>query len=127
MSKCAIYCRVSTDNQEREGTSLQTQLDGCLTYCQKQGYTVFHRFVGSESGLILDQPMRNELRELVRNKQIDVVVVYCLDRLSRDPTHGSILLDELEKYGVKLEGVTEDIENSDLGRLISYIRGFASK
>ena len=25
--KAAIYCRVSTDNQEREGTSLQTQLD----------------------------------------------------------------------------------------------------
>jgi len=32
--KAAIYCRVSTDNQEREGTSLQTQLEACRDYCQ---------------------------------------------------------------------------------------------
>jgi hypothetical protein len=31
----AIYCRVSTDNQEREGTSLKTQLEACLKYCQE--------------------------------------------------------------------------------------------
>jgi len=125
--KAAIYCRVSTENQEREGTSLQTQFEACLKYCHDKGYDVSYRFVGSESGLILDQPMRNDLRELVRTEAIDVVVIYCLDRLSRDPTHGSILFDELEKHGVKLEGVAEDIENSDLGRLVSYIRGYASK
>jgi site-specific DNA recombinase len=56
-----------------------------------------------------------------------VVVVYCLDRLSRDPTHGVILTQELEKHGVKLEAVTEDVDNTELGKLISYIRGFASK
>ena len=30
----AIYCRVSTDNQENEGTSLDTQRTACLKYCQ---------------------------------------------------------------------------------------------
>ena len=38
-----------------------------------------------------------------------------------------ILTQELEKHGVKLETVTEDVDNSELGKLISYIRGFASK
>jgi len=33
----AIYCRVSTEDQEREGTSLQTQLEACLAYCQHKG------------------------------------------------------------------------------------------
>jgi site-specific DNA recombinase len=56
-----------------------------------------------------------------------VLVVYCLDRLSRDPTHGVILTEELEKYGVNLEAVIENVDNSDLGKLISYIRGFSSK
>ena len=31
MKMAAIYCRVSTEDQEREGTSLQTQLDACLS------------------------------------------------------------------------------------------------
>jgi site-specific DNA recombinase len=127
MKTAAIYCRVSTEDQEREGTSLQTQLEASLKYCQNRDYQVAYHFSETYSGLTLERPKLNELRELVRNKQTDVIVIYCLDRLSRDPTHGVILTQELERHGVKLEAVTEDVDNSELGKLISYIRGFASK
>jgi site-specific DNA recombinase len=58
---------------------------------------------------------------------VDVLVIYCLDRLSRDPTHGVIIFDELENHQVAIEGVSESVDSSELGRLISYIRGYASK
>jgi len=125
--KAAIYYRVSTEDQEREGTSLQTQLEACEKRCQDMCYEVTCRLGEAYSGLALERPKLDELRELVRNEQIDVIVVYCLDRLSRDPTHGVILIQELEKHRVKLESVSEDVDNSELGKLISYIRGFASK
>ncbi len=125
--KTAIYCRVSGDKQEKEGTSLETQLEGSLNYCRDKSYDVRYRFSGVESGLILDRPNLNRLRELIRAHDIDVVVVYCLDRFSRDPTHGVILTQELEKHKVTLEAVTETVDSSELGKLISYIRGFASK
>ncbi len=119
MKTAAIYCRVSGDKQEKEGTSLETQLEESLEYCQNKGYDVRYRFSGVESGLILDRPMLNELRELVRIGAIDVIVVYVLDRLSRDPTHGVIITEEIEKHGVQLEAVAEDIDNSELGKLIT--------
>ena len=125
--KAAIYCRVSTDNQEREGTSLQTQLENCLKYCQDKGYDIAYRFNETYSGLSLERPELDKLREIIRNEEIDVIVCYSLDRLSRDPGHGVIITQELEKHGVKLETVTEDVDNSELGKLISYIRGYASK
>jgi site-specific DNA recombinase len=125
--KADIYCRVSTDNQEREGTSLQTQLDNCLTYCQGKDYDVSHRFSEAYSGLSLERPELDKLRELVRTEVIDIVVCYSLDRLTRDPGHGVILTQELEKHHVALETVTEDVDNSELGKLITYIRGYASK
>jgi len=63
--KAAIYCRVSTDNQEREGTSLQTQLENCLTFCQGKGYDVAYRFSEAYSGLSLERPELYKERELV--------------------------------------------------------------
>ncbi len=123
----AIYVRVSTDSQERQGTSLSTQLAACLKYCINKGYSVTHKFSETYSGLSLDRPKLNELREMVRTKRIDTIVIYCLDRFTRDPTHGVILTQELEKNGVNLESCTENIETSEIGKLISYIRGVASK
>lgn len=123
----AIYCRVSTEAQEAEGTSLLTQHESCLKYCLSKGYTVTHQFSESKSGLSLDRPKLDELRDLIRKRAIDVLVVHALDRLSRDPSHGVILIDEREKHNVKLEAVTETVEDSELGKLISYLRGFASK
>ncbi|MFC1917962.1 recombinase family protein [Chloroflexota bacterium] len=125
--KAAIYCRVSTDNQEREGTSLKTQLENCLTYCQGKGYDVSYRFSEAYSGLSFERPDLDKLRELVRAEAIDVVVCYSLDRLTRDPGHGVIITQELEKHRITLEAVTEDVDNTELGKLISYIRGYASK
>ena len=129
MRTAAIYCRVSTDNQEREGTSLDTQKEGCLKRVNELQSHVKpeHILIETFSGLALDRPKLNELREFVRAGDIDVIVVYSLDRLSRDPTHGVILTQEFEKYHVTLESVTETVESTELGKLISYIRGFASK
>lgn len=127
MKNAAIYCRVSSDSQESEGTSLQTQLESCREYCQGKGYDVTYYFTEAYSGLTLDRPKLNELRELVRNEQVDIVVVYCLDRLSRNATHGVILRDELDKHHVILESVTEDIDKTPLGEAITYLRGTFSQ
>jgi site-specific DNA recombinase len=125
--KAAIYCRVSTDAQEKEGTSLQTQLESCLAYCQSKGYEVTQRFTETYSGLSLERPELDKLRDLVRNDAIDIVVCYSLDRLSRDPVHGVIITQELERHGIALEAVTETVDSTEVGKLITYVRGFASK
>ena len=114
MKTAAIYCRVSTDNQEAEGTSLQTQLEACINYCRDKGDEVAYRFTETYSGLTLERTKLNGLRELVRAGNIVVLVVYCIDRLSRDPAHGVILIEELEKYNIALEAVTETVDNSEV-------------
>ena len=125
--RAAIYCRVSTDDQEREGTSLQTQYDACLKYCQDRGYSVVASYSETYSGLSRTRPELNILRESVRAGSFERVVIYCLDRWTRNPTDGVILQEELERYNVILESVTETIDSTELGKFISYTRGFASK
>ncbi len=127
--KAVIYCRVSTEDQEREGTSLQSQLDACLKLARERDYEVPEGFTIMEtySGLSLDRPRLNEMRQWVRDKAVDVVIAYTLDRVSRDPVHFIILQEEIEKAGVELTLVTEDVDSSDMGKLITHIKGFAAK
>ncbi len=127
--KAAIYCRVSTKDQEREGTSLQSQLDACEKLAQERGYEVPEGFTIMEtySGLSIDRPKLNEIRQWVRDDEVDAVIAYTLDRLSRDPVHFIILQEELDRAGVMLIMVTEDVDSSDMGKLIAHIKGFAAK
>ena len=127
--RAAMYCRVSTEEQEREGTSLDSQLEACLKKADELGYDVPEELIFKEtySGLSLDRPMLSQIRELIRNQEINGLIAYTLDRLSRDPVHFIILQEEQEKAGVKLILVTETMDSSDLGRLITYIKGYAAK
>ena len=124
----AIYCRVSTDDQEKEGTSLKTQLDACLTYCQEKGYTVVKEFSETYSGLTLDRPQLHQLLDLLPAGQINVVVIYCVDRISRRPVDLVTLTQQFIKLAVRLEAVTETVDtSSDVGQFITYTRGLFSK
>lgn len=127
--KAAIYCRVSTENQEREGTSLESQREACLNKAKELGYEVGPARILKEvySGLEIERPLLTELREWVRNKEIDAVVVYSTDRLSRDPLHLLLLADECDKAGVYLCFVTEPMDNSMEGQLLGFVRGWANK
>ncbi len=42
--RVAIYCRVSTNKQEEDGTSLETQLDKCRNYAAAQGWEVVREY-----------------------------------------------------------------------------------
>jgi site-specific DNA recombinase len=129
MKTAAIYCRVSTEDQEKEGTSLGSQLEACLKTAREQGCDVPDRYVIREvwSGLTLERPDLTELRNWVRDGDIDAVVVYSTDRLSRDPVHLLLLVEEFDKKGVKLLFVTEPLDNSMEGQLLGFVRGWASK
>ena len=127
--KAAIYCRVSTEGQEREGTSLESQREACVKLTQELGYKVPKQFIVEEtySGLTLDRPRLNEVRQWVRQGEVDAVVAYCLDRLSRDPVHFIILQEEMEKVGVEIILATETLDSTDMGKLISHIKGYSAK
>jgi len=127
MMRTAVYCRVSTEGQEQDGTSLKTQLDACLKFCKAKGYDVVVRYSEAYSGLSLERPKLTELRDVVEAGGIDCVVVYSLDRFSRDPVHGVILMQELEKHDVALEAASETVDTSEVGKLVFYIKGYAAK
>lgn len=127
--KAAIYCRVSTPDQEREGTSLESQEAACLKLAEERGYDLLDDYVFKEvySGADMDRPKLNTFRSLIREKEVDAAISYSTDRLARNPIHIAIIAEECEKQGIELIFVSEPMDNSPEGALIRYVKGYSAQ
>lgn len=129
MKQAAIYARVSTSQQMEEGSSLESQVATLTQLASEKGYTIPSDFLFEEdwSGEDLERPELDRLRTVAREGLVSTIFVYSNDRLSRDPLHFLLLVDEFEKEGVELHFAREPLDTSEEGKLIAYVRGYASK
>lgn len=127
MLRYAIYCRVSTDTQEKDGTSLDTQERDCRAFVERLGGTVVTCVREAASGYSLGRPGLTELRQTLREGGIDVFLCHAVDRLARQQNHMGVLFDEIQAAGVRLEFVLEQFENTAMGRFILSARAFIAE
>jgi len=109
----AIYCRVSTEDQVREGYSLGEQLLKLQDLCKFRDYNVYG--VYEDAGISAkdtNRPKFKEMMEEVRKQNINVIVAYKLDRLTRSVRDLENLIVELEKCNCSLECAMDDINTS---------------
>ena len=127
--RTAIYCRVSTEDQEREGTSLQSQLEACLEKACELGYDAPEEFIFREaySGLTLDRPQLTTLRNRAKDGEIQAIIVHTPDRLSRVGEDILALAKEFKVAGVKLQFVKEQWDDTLNGKLVAFMLGWASE
>jgi site-specific DNA recombinase len=96
MTTCAVYARVSTDEQA-EKYGLTAQQHELRAHAAAKGYRVVDEFLDDgHSGATLDRPALMRLRDAVRAGTIEVVLAHDPDRLSRKLAHQLLLLEELE-------------------------------
>jgi site-specific DNA recombinase len=122
--RAIVYSRVSTDAQERDGTSLDTQERACTEFAQQQGWRIVETVRDAASGFSLDRQGIERVRRLLRDGGADVLLAYAVDRLSRNQNQIGVLFDEVQQAGAKLEFVTERFEDSAIGRFILAARAF---
>ena len=125
--RALVYSRVSTDAQERDGTSLDSRERASVEYAQENGCHVVECIRDTASGFTLERPGIERLRQLLRQGAADIVVAYAVDRLSRNQNHIGVLFDEVEQAGAKLEFVTEKFEDTAIGRFILTARAFIAE
>src|SRR5262245_15542911 len=126
----AIYARVSTTDQADRGFSLPTQIEACQAMARQEGYTVpdTHVFVDDYTGTSLNRPQFTQLRDLVRQRLVQAVFVYDLDRLSRKLAHQLLLSEEFEQASVALRIVTmPDGAKTPEAQLLSNVRGIIAE
>lgn len=127
--RAAIYVRVSSLQQEREGASLETQEAACRQFCATKGWEVLEPHVYRETHkryLLHERPLMTELRMAARDHAFDVVVCYCVDRLSSQDAHVYILDEEFSRAGISMAFATEDFEQTAIGRFVRSAKVLAA-
>src|SRR5688500_17835736 len=69
----------------------------------------------------------DQVRQLLRNADTNVVLAFAVDRLSRNQNHIGVLFDEANQSGVRLDFVTEKFEDTAVGRFILAARAFVAE
>jgi site-specific DNA recombinase len=121
--RAAIYARVSSERQEKEHT-IGSQLEALRAYAAKNAMEIVEEFTDEGySGARLDRPALDRMRDLAERRGFEVLLTYCTDRLARKFVLQALILDELERFGVKtifLEGGAAD---DPLSKLMHQITG----
>jgi len=133
MVRCAIYARKSTEEGLTQPfNSLDAQRESAEAFIASQrhkGWTALERRYedGGYTGANLDRPALRALLEDIEAGQIDCVVVYKVDRLSRSLLDFARLMGIFEQRGVSLVSVTQQMNTTDsLGRLtLNILLSFA--
>jgi DNA invertase Pin-like site-specific DNA recombinase len=131
--RCAVYTRVSTENGlEQEFNSLHAQRDAAQAYIKSQAHEGWkpirdHYDDGGFSGGNLDRPGMQKLLADIRERRIDIVVVYKVDRLTRSLTDFAKLVDLFDAHGVAFVSVTQSFNTTtSMGRLtLNVLLSFA--
>ena len=133
IKRCVIYTRKSTeDGLEQEFNSLDSQREACEAYVKSQtheGWQLIkkHYDDGGFSGGTMNRPAITQLMQDIQAGEIDIIVVYKIDRLSRSLADFSKMVEIFDQHEVSFVSITQQFNTStSMGRLtLNVLLSFA--
>jgi DNA invertase Pin-like site-specific DNA recombinase len=123
--RVALYARVSTERQERQGT-IASQLDALHRFAREHDHAIVDAYVCVDdgySGTRLDRPGLDRLRDGAEARAFDAVLILCPDRLARKYAYQVVILEELERFGVFVTFLEQPPGDDPHARLLTQIQG----
>jgi DNA invertase Pin-like site-specific DNA recombinase len=131
--RCAIYTRKSTeDGLEQDFNSLDAQREACEAYIKSQqheGWTTIDKAYndGGFSGGTLERPAIKELFKDISAREVDIVVIYKVDRLTRSLMDFSKIVELFDNNQASFVSITQSFNTTtSMGRLtLNMLLSFA--
>jgi len=129
MRMAAIYARVSSE-QQREENTIASQTASLIEFAKNQELEVPQEWVFEDegySGATLERPGLERVRDLAAEGQIQVVLAYSPDRLSRKYAYQIMLIEEFTRQGVETLFVKSPQGNSPEDQLLVQFQGMIAE
>jgi site-specific DNA recombinase len=121
--RAAVYTRISLDKGQ-EGLGVARQREAAEKLCAARGWQIVDVLDENDTSATSRKarPRYQRLLRMIDGKEIDVVVVWAVDRLVRRLADLEDVIERCERAGVKLATVSGDIDlSTDAGRLVARI------
>ena len=117
-TRVALYTRVSTEDQAKEGFSLTAQLERLRSYCEARDWTIAGEYVDDGySGRSVKRPAYQ--RMMAELDKWDVLLVMKMDRIHRNSRNFMEMMDTLRKNNKEFVSMTESLDTSTaMGRFV---------
>jgi site-specific DNA recombinase len=96
-----IYCRKSTDTEDKQVLSLESQENELNTIAQKENLNILKVFKESRSAKSPDRPVFNEMMKMLAEGKADAILCWKIDRLTRNPIDGGQIQWLLQNNKIK--------------------------
>ena len=129
MRMAAIYARVSSE-QQREENTIASQTASLIEFASSHDLEVPGEWVFEDegySGATLERPGLERVRDLAAEGQIQVVLAYAPDRLSRKYAYQILLIEEFARHGVETLFVKSPQGNSAEDQLLVQFQGMIAE
>jgi site-specific DNA recombinase len=129
MRMAAIYARVSSE-QQREENTIASQTASLIEFAQSHDLEVPKEWVFEDegySGATLERPGLERVRDLAAEGQIQVVLAYSPDRLSRKYAYQILLIEEFGRHGVETRFVKSPQGDSAEDQLLVQFQGMIAE
>jgi len=129
MRMAAIYARVSSE-QQREENTIASQTASLVEFAKEHDLEVPQEWVFEDegySGAILERPGLERVRDLAAEGQLQVVLAYSPDRLSRKYAYQILLIEEFARHGVETLFVKSPQGNSPEDQLLVQFQGMIAE
>jgi len=129
MRPAAIYARVSSDRQKEEHT-IGSQILALTEYARNEAYMVPEEWIFQDegySGATLVRPGLERLRDLASEGQIETVLAYSPDRLSRKYAYQVLLIEEFARHGVDVEFIKSPKATTPEEELLLQFQGMIAE
>jgi len=118
--QAVIYARYSSDKQTEQ--SIEGQLRVCYEFAKAQGYDIQKEYIDrAMTGTNDNRPSFLQMINDAKNKDFQFIIVYKLDRFSRNTYDSTLYKHKLAQSGVKVISATEAISDTMEGKLIERI------
>ena len=129
MKMAAIYARVSSE-QQREENTIASQTAALIDFAKSHDLEVPAEWVFEDegySGATLERPGLEHVRDLAAEGQIQVVLAYAPDRLSRKYAYQILLIEEFARHGVETLFVKSPQGDSAEDQLLVQFQGMIAE